>query len=52
MSLRDLLTTRPSGDYRVEILGIHTDLDGSKIGVAHVVEKISSEKPSQLVWCY
>jgi hypothetical protein len=27
MSLRDLLTTRPSGEYRVEILGIDTDVD-------------------------
>jgi hypothetical protein len=27
ISLRDLLTKRPSGEYRVEILGIHTDLD-------------------------
>jgi hypothetical protein len=52
MSLRELLTTRPSGKYRVEILGIHTDLDGSKIVTAHVVEKMSSEKRSQSVWCY
>jgi hypothetical protein len=39
MSLRDLLTKRPSGEYRVEILGIHTALDGSKIVTAQVVEK-------------
>jgi hypothetical protein len=52
MSLRDLLTKRPSGEYRVEILGIHTAPDGSKIVTAQVVEKISSEKRSQSVLCY
>ena len=47
MSLRDLLTTRPSGKYQIEILEIETNLDFEiKISIDALLPDLQAGTPA------